>query len=278
MPDRIAYLPLDAYPEAASDAAILSALAVATAFGCKVQATAFAVSIPPVASPFGGVLINIEGMAREAEDRSRAECRRLQGLVEGADGADGRVEVTIREIAMGGVLGIAAAEARHYDLSVVPWSGQKGVAQDMAQSLVFDSGRPVVLVPGQAQPGPVDHLAVAWDESRVAARALNDALGLLAPGGRVSVLTVQGEKALGQADPAGALAAALRRRGHEATAVSLKLEGRAIADVLQDGAQAAGARLLAMGGFGHSRLRDFVLGGATKGILGDLRLPVLLSH
>ena len=275
MPDRIAYMPLDTYPEAAADAAILSALAVATAFGCKLHATTFAVSIPPVASPIGGYLINIEGMARQAEDHSRAECKRLQALLQEADRS---VDVASREVTMGGVLAVAVAEARHFDLSVVPWSAERGATQDMAQSLVFDSGLPVVLVPPQAQPGTVDHVAIAWDESRVAARALNDALGLLAPGGRISVLTVQGEKALGGPDLAETLAVWLRRRGYQAAAVSLALDGRPIADVLQEAALAAGARLLAMGGFGHSRLRDFVLGGATKGILSSLRLPVLLSH
>ena len=275
MTDRIAYMPLDAYPQAASDSAILSALAVATSLGCKVQAETFAVSIPPVMSPVGGYLLNIEGMAQQAEGRSRIECKRLQALLQAADG---RTEAAIREVTIGSALGAASAEARHYDLSVVPSSGERGAAQDMAQSLVFDSGRPVVLVPERAQPGPLLHLAVAWDGSRVAARALNDALALLAPGGRISVLTVKGEKALGPSDPAGTLAAVLGRRGHEATAISLTLDGRAISEVLQDAAVAAGAGLLAMGGFGHSRLRDFVLGGATKGILGDLRLPVLLSH
>lgn len=275
MPDHIAYMPLDVYPEAASDPAILAALAVATAAGCKVHATTFAVNIPPVASPIGGYLINIDGMARQAEDRSRAESKRLRALL---DAEDPGVEVTSREVTLGGALAEAVAEARQFDLSVVPWSAEKGAAQDMAHALVFDSGLPVILVPLQARSGPVDHLAVAWDGSRVAARALRDALGLLAPGGRISVMTVHGEKALGGADLAETLAASLRRRGYEATAVGLTLEGRPIADALQEAAVAAGARLLAMGAFGHSRLRDFVLGGATKGVLSNLRLPVLLSH
>lgn len=56
------------------------------------------------------------------------------------------------------------------------------------------------------------------------------------------------------------------------------LDGRSIAAALQDTALAEGAQLLAMGGFGHSRIRDFILGGATKGVLTDLRMPVLLAH
>ncbi len=245
MPDRIAYLPLDTHPEAAPDAAIDAALAFAAALGCKVQAQAFAVEIPPVASPLGGYLINIEGMARMAEDRSQAECARLQAMV----AAKGHA-CTTRKVAMGGALDTAATEARYFDLALVPWAAGTATSQDMAQALVFGSGLPVILVPAAAPDGPLDHVAVAWDESRVAARALGDALRLVAPGGRVSVLTVHDEKPLSGGGLSETLAAALRRRGYEAAAVDLSLQGKPIGATLQDGALAAGARILAMGGFG----------------------------
>jgi nucleotide-binding universal stress UspA family protein len=148
----------------------------------------------------------------------------------------------------------------------------------MAQALVFGSGGPVLLAPAVATPAPLTHVAVAWDESRVAARALGDALRLLARGGRVSVLTVVDEKALRGSGIARVLAASLQARGHDAADVEIMLGGRPVAAALQEAALSAGASMLAMGGFGHSRLRDFVLGGATKGVLADLRLPVLLSH
>jgi nucleotide-binding universal stress UspA family protein len=276
MPHRIAYLPLDTHPEAAPDPAILAALGVARGLGARVHAAAFAVAIPPVASPLGGYLINIEGMARAAEERSRAECARLGALVAGAAGE--AAEVATREAAMGGALAAAAVEARLYDLSLVPWSADSAAAPDMAQALVFGTGLPVVLVPPSAGAGPVDHIAIAWDESRVAARALGDALALLAPGGRVTVLTVQDEKPLARAGVAATLADALTRRGHAAQAVEVALKGRTIAAALQEAALAEGAQMLAMGAFGHSRLRDFVLGGATRGVLADLRMPVLLAH
>ncbi len=74
------------------------------------------------------------------------------------------------------------------------------------------------------------------------------------------------------------LASSLDVRGYDAKADDLTLDGRSIATALQDAALAEGAQILAMGGFGHSRMRDFILGGATKGVLADLRLPVLLAH
>ena len=79
-------------------------------------------------------------------------------------------------------------------------------------------------------------------------------------------------------DRGGQLATALERRGIRAEPVDIEVGERSIAEALQDAAVARGARLLAMGGFGHSRIRDFVLGGATSGVLERLRLPTLLSH
>ncbi len=278
MPDRIAFLPLDSYPEPATDAAILAALAMAAALGCKADVSTFAVDVPPVAAPIGGYLMNLDSMARAAEDSSRATCARLHALVTGAPDAAAFATVTTKEVIMGATLSAAATKARQFDLSILPWTSDSLASQDMAQSLVFESGRPVILVPAQAQPVAADHIAIAWDESRVAARALGDALALLAPGGRITVLTVKNDKPLTAGDPAQTLAASLRQRGYDADSVDLALDGLPVAGVLQTAALTAGARLLAMGGYGHSRLRDFILGGATKGVLSDLRLPVLLSH
>ncbi|TIP95413.1 MAG: universal stress protein, partial [Mesorhizobium sp.] len=74
------------------------------------------------------------------------------------------------------------------------------------------------------------------------------------------------------------LAQGLRTRGLAAGAASIQAEGRSIGTALQEHALKIGGNLLVMGGYGHSRIRDFVLGGATEGILSELRLPVLLSH
>ncbi len=274
---RLAYMPLATYPEAVADDSITAAVDVAVALGCSLQVTTFAVEIPRVSSALGSLLLDIPALVRAAEDRSRAECQRLKALLEGAVARPG-VRCTSREAPLGAVLDMAAAEARYFDLAVLPWSGEGVAAQDMTQAIVFGSGRPTILVPPLVRPAGLDHLAIAWDASRVAARALGDALPLLADVGRVTVLTVEDEKPLSGRDPAGALAASLERRGYSAKPLGISLGGRTIAAALQDTAIAEGAQILAMGGFGHSRIRDFVVGGATKGVFADLRLPVLLAH
>jgi nucleotide-binding universal stress UspA family protein len=278
MQNRIAYMPLNTYPEAAPDAAVLASVGFAASLGCGLHVSTFTVDIPPVASPLGGFLINIEGLTRAAEDRSKAEGERLKTLIEGATRSKPETQILNHRLVLGAALGAAVSEARYFDLALLPWVADMMSAQDMAQALVFDSGVPVILVPPSTKTGLVDHVAIAWDESRVAARALCDALRVLPAGAKVSVLTVKDEKALASSEMAQTLAATLELRGFNARAVETTLDHRTIAAALQDSALNEGAQLLAMGGFGHSRMRDFVLGGATKGVFSDLRLAVLLSH
>jgi nucleotide-binding universal stress UspA family protein len=275
---RIAYMPLATYPEAVADGSIQAATAFALSLECRLHVTTFTVDIPQVSSALSGLLLDVPGLVRAAEEKSKAESHRLKELVHEAAGSRLDVDSTTREVVLGAALDAAAAEARYFDLSVLPWSGETVAAQEMTQAIVFGSGRPAILVPPSARPARLDHIAIAWDASRVAARALGDALSLLAEGGRLSVLTVQGEKPLGAPDLAGVLAASLEKRGFNATPLEITLGERPIAKALQDTALSEGARVLAMGGFGHSRIRDFILGGATKGIFADLRLPVLLAH
>ncbi len=275
---QTAYLPLMTYPDTAPDDAILAGVGFATSLGFDLHATAFAVSIPPVRSPLGGLLLDIPGLVGATEEKSKAECHRLESLIQSAADSQRDLEMTIRQVVLGAALDAAAIEARSYNISVIPWSNTTLVTQDMAQAVVFGSGRPTVLVPPSGPPASLKHIAIAWDASRVAARALWDALPLLAEDGRITILTVRDEKPLSAPNIAGALAVSLEKRGYSAKALDIDMDERSIAVALQVSALDAGAQLLAIGGFGHSRIRDFILGGATMGILTDLRLPALLSH
>lgn len=275
---RTAYLPLPSYPESLPDDAILATVGFAASLGCDLHVTTFSVSIPQIRSPLGSLLIDVPGLVHAAEEKSRVECLRLRGLVEKAADPSNKLEVVTREIVLGAVLDKAAAEARFYELSLVPWFHDTLAAQDMAQTVIFGSGRPTILVPPTAHSVPLDHIMIAWDASRVAARAFWDALALVSKNCRITVLTVRDEKPLSGPGLAGSLVSALEKRGYKAGVLEITLGEKTIAEALQDAALKEGAQLLAMGGFGHSRIRDFVLGGATRGVLTDLRLPVLLSH
>jgi len=275
MPKTIAFMPLSTYPEAVADAALLNALHVGAAFGCGVQVTAYAADIPQLYSPMGDVAFDISALIEGAQKASAQEARRLESLIKSAASAP---NFTYRAHS-GGMFQSIPQEARLYNLALLPWQKDAATLRDIAEALIFGAGRPLVMVPEAAKAAALTHLAVAWNGSAVAARALNDALPLLAKGGRVTVLTASGEAGETKADHlADALVSALKTRGFDASAQGVATHGKTMGTVLQDAAITAGAQLLAMGGYGHSRLRDFVLGGATKGVLMQLNLPVLLSH
>jgi nucleotide-binding universal stress UspA family protein len=278
MHKRVAYLPISTYPETVADDAILAAASYAAALGFDLHITAFSVDIPQLHSPLGGLLLDVPALARSAEQKSKAECQRLKALLDGAQNLRDHVHFSIRHLVLGAALDSAAAEARHYDLSVLPWSADSITARDLSEAVVFGSGRPAILVPAAKMAASIHHIAIAWDASRVAARALGDALSLLPDGGHISVLTVKDEKPLTGPDIAETLVSFLKKRGFKAEPCVIDKSGKGIAQALQDTAIAQGAQLLAMGGFGHSRVRDFVLGGATKGVFSHLQMPVLLSH
>lgn len=276
--NRIAYLPLATYPDIVPDDAIRAAVALAAGLDYDLHVTAFTVDIHAASSPVGGLFLNIPEMIRTTEENSQAEAKRQQDLIAGLVPASVSLECATRHLASGAMADAAAGEARYHDLSLLAWAKDHLSIHDLAQTVIFGAGRPAILIPPAPRPAALDHVAVAWDGGRAAARALADALSLLKPGIRITVLTVQDEKKLHHHDIAETLAVSLRRRGFPAEARNIKLNGRPIAEVLQDAALDLSADLLVMGGFGHSRLRDFVLGGATTGVFANLRLPVLLSH
>jgi nucleotide-binding universal stress UspA family protein len=146
------------------------------------------------------------------------------------------------------------------------------------ESIVFGSGRPVLIVPYfQARPATLNSVLVAWDGSAPAARALADALPLLARADRVELLSIDG-KALGDSDGQGtALTRHLLRHGIQATFKRMPSAG-GIGDTLLSHATDMNADLLIMGAYGHSRVREAVFGGTTRTLLGSMTIPVLMSR
>lgn len=275
---RQAFVPLVTYPEPNSDPVAANAVAVAAMLEAGLHALALNAEIRASPSALSRFLLNVPEMIRETEAMSRKRGAHLLEAVAERAAAAG-VEVTTGTVAAQPALlaETAAAQARHFDLAMLGWEAGNVASRMFAEALVFGAGRPVLLMPEQVAIGTFDHVALAWDGSRVAARAVADARPFLARAARVSVLSVLDEKPLKQAT-ADRLAEALGRAGVKAEAVPLRGERRPIAATLQQGALEHGASLLVMGGYGHSRLRDFVLGGATAGVLNDLLLPVQISH
>lgn len=174
---------------------------------------------------------------------------------------------------------VVAEHARMHDLSVCG-AGHVGLIDErqIAESLLFASGRPLLLVPAShSAPYEAKAVAVGWDNTAPAARALGDAIALLDVTS-ARLVTITGEKALPTDMDADELTAALARRGVTGGCHLAELRGRKIGQALAEEAEQAGAGLLVMGAFAHSRLRQMVMGGATSQLLDAPRMPTLLAH
>jgi len=169
--------------------------------------------------------------------------------------------------------------ARHFDLTIVGQGKEPNSDTDMmAEAALFGSGRPVLFVPRiQAKPPRFDRALVAWDGSQPAARALGDAMPLLEKATRIEVVSIAGPRTAYKELPGFNITRHLSRHGLNAELKRLPLSGD-VGDTLLSYAADAGSDYLIMGGYGHSRLREFVLGGTTRTIMTTMTLPVLMSH
>lgn len=169
--------------------------------------------------------------------------------------------------------------ARHFDLTILSQTREhKGEDSLMAESALLESGRPVLFVPRiQSRPLKMDRIIVAWDGSRTAARALADAQSVLEKASAIDVVSIADPRLGYKELPGFNITRHLARHGLNAELKRLPLSGD-IGETLLSYAADANADMLIMGGYGHSRLREFVLGGTTRTILQSITLPIFMSH
>ena len=172
--------------------------------------------------------------------------------------------------------------ARRYDLSVVMQSDNKnGVNNDiLIEATLFESGRPLIVVPYIQKEGMnLDRIVCCWDGSRAAARAINDALPLLQKARAVELFIVANEKTGNGREIRGvAIGSHLARHGIKVEVVTLPAADIDVANVILSRVADCSASMIVMGGYGHSRFREFILGGATRGVLTTMTVPVFISH
>jgi nucleotide-binding universal stress UspA family protein len=185
----------------------------------------------------------------------------------------------------GDVAQLATLHARYADLMVLgqvdPDNPGHGSAQRLPESVLVGSGRPALLVPYVGRFETVgDTVLVAWNATREAARAVNDAIPILQGAQQVTVLSVNPARGIaGDGDlPAADIAHHLARHGIKAEASYTVAEDVEVGDLILSRAADLGADLIVMGGYGHSRTRELILGGATRSLLEHMTVPVLLSH
>src|ERR1043166_600712 len=171
--------------------------------------------------------------------------------------------------------------ARRFDLSVIGQPEPNKVAPEdlIIEAALFDSGRPVMVVPYvHRAPFKLGRVLVAWDGSRTAARALGDALPIVTRATVLDVVVVTPEPVKSDEIPGADVAEMLARHGVAVEGEQIGAAGPSVADPLLNHAAGGAADLIVMGGYGRSRLREFVLGGTTRAMLTSMTTPVLMSH
>lgn len=169
--------------------------------------------------------------------------------------------------------------ARLHDLTILPVPETDCFQRAWTEGVLFGAGRPVLLLPSRGKRLRwLDRIVVAWDWSREAARALADAMPILSQAKEVHVVTIFGEKPIAPAAPVSDLDKFLSAHRINYQLVRVELAKKSIGECLMHQAENHDADMLVMGGYGHSRTREMVLGGATREILREPLLPVFLSH
>jgi nucleotide-binding universal stress UspA family protein len=212
-----------------------------------------------------------EKTAQAAADRFEAAARRA-GV-----SAQSRVFTTT----LPGAPDLFGPLARRFDLSVVGQAEPNKIAPEelIIEAGLFDSGHPVIVVPYVQRGGlKLNRVMVCWDGGRAAARAFADAMPLLKRAKAVDVVVVTTEAAKSEEIAGADLAQNLARHGLTVELRRIGAAGIGVADTILNCASDTAADLIVMGAYGHSRLREFVLGGTTRALLTSMTVPTLMSH
>lgn len=275
-------LQFSSYPEATPSVAVEQAVSFAELLGARLTALTFKVDIPVPFNPLANAILDIPGMVATERAKSAANAH---DLLSAFNDFAAKRRVACDQIIEGGMTSqipdIVTKYARLRDLLMIPIPGAGGFQQYIAECVIFGSGRPVLIYPAQPKRTvemKLDVVGIAWDFSRPAARAVADALPLLQRAKTVRVVTIINEKAVETKRSDAELARHLACHGVEVILEEEDAAGRSIGQVFETYAEAHRLDVLVMGAYGHSRVRDFILGGATRSIVANPPLPVLLSH
>lgn len=272
------FAPLTTYPDAVDESHLAASVAVARHLGAGITAAGMEVDIPNVKNKLAEAILHVSDQIRAVERASHAHAQRLLQKIQQL-GSDAGVAMSRQSVRTGPAFldEAIARHARFHDIVLLPLHAGDVAQRATAEAVIFGSGRPVLLLPGPGSPAPrFDTVVIATDFGRVAARALFDALPFLARAAVIHAVTITDEKDVSHGSRAD-LAAFFKRQGRSAELVAIEAGGQQVGAALQDHVARLGGGLLVMGAFGHSRLRDFVLGGATRSVLFDVRHPVLMS-
>jgi nucleotide-binding universal stress UspA family protein len=260
-----------------NDPAVEYAISVAKTFEAELTGIAFCYEPVMVAGAMEAIPADL--IEAQRAENAKAAREAIASFMQATAKIDLTAEMRTVDASLGGAPRMFGRIVRAFDLSIVSQTqpGKSGPDELIAEAALFESGRPVIIVPYIQKNGlRLDRVMLCWDGSRTAARALADAMPLLEFAKSIEVVTVGG----GHNSDEGSLADVgkhLARHGLKAEIKQITADVDIAGTILSHAADSS-ADFMVMGGYGHSRLREFILGGVTRGILGAMTVPVLMSH
>ena len=253
------------------------ALSLATEMGAHLTAAGIVLEIVPPASFMGEYPYDI--MA-EAIEQARQSAEQNYRKIAAAAPPTVQTELVMIQAISGQAREDFGRLARHFDIAVAGQGGDEGGSDDelMVEGALFSSGRPVFVVPNiHKGPAKLGKAMVCWDGGLPSARAVAGSIDILKRAGKVEVVSIAGRNLPNEELPGFNINRHLTRHGISATLKKLPA-AQDIGATLLSYAADSGADYMVMGAYGHSRLREFVLGGTTRTILGSMTIPVLMAH
>ena len=256
------------------------AVSVAEAFGAHLAAITFAYEPVLPATLVGGVL-PVDFINAQRALAEKAGNAAMTKLSETARRIGVAVETRLEITGFADAANLFGHFARRLDLSIVGQANPDVVGpQDLIiEAALFQSGRPVVVVPYIQRTGlTLNRVLLCWDGGRQAARAIADALPFLHRAKAIEVVIVATEPLKSDELPGANIARHLARHDLNVDLKRIVTGETDVANTILSYAADVSADFIVMGGYGHSRLREFILGGVTRGLLSSMTIPTLLSH
>lgn len=279
---RDCLLHIDTYSAPTEAAAIEQAVGFAGLIGARITGLAAHINISVPRNWLAEQLLDVSRLAQTEEEKSLRNAQlSLDILAKSASRSGVIQDGRICRSSLTGVGLSMAQSARTRDLSLICISSPADNARSVAEEVIFASGRPVLVFHPSRAPLPQHSLGcvvIAWDASRWAARAVNDALPVLRRAREVRILTVVGEKTSATAGLGADLVRHLQVHDIQAVVDEAPAQGRTVGASFDAYCEQRKPDLMVMGAYGSSRLKEFFLGGATEHILNEGRIAALLSH
>ncbi|MDA9435779.1 universal stress protein [Bradyrhizobium sp. CCBAU 51627] len=279
MPIKDVFLPLVGQPSGPALAAIEKCVAVAADLGARITGLALEDDVfvrPNVVFPDAKESAELSVVCEEGDMQQL-----LNVFTEAASRTGTRAQSRSGKVPADQIASTLAEHARFSDLSLIPVKAHDSRTENIVETFLFESGRPLLLCPEQhadALRPEFEHVVIAWDHSARAARAVGDALPMIQAAASVRVVTVADDKTEVIAQSGLSLVHHLREHGVYASFETVKSSGSSIGKVLGAWAQSHAVDAIVMGAYHHSRLNEIVWGGVTKTVIGQPPCWVMMSH